>query len=445
MMYDGFRVHFGSGGESSWVGGVDFCCAVIEPMSRRCYGDRVNGARRAPVDGLRRQAVPAEKMLEKLHGVLYDEVGPVAKACFMLEKKWSESEMTRRIVGYLYKSACNPELVKMDWKDCCTAFVNGAMNAYAASCHARNWFYKIQLAPVFGRAAVEILTASVAANLPSWEDVNERAIEGYNCYLDECCTQKGIWTSVTKFFPFCPGDKLASRISSVLQKTHKQACDHVLEDSRLEDDVDRVEAFVKKWMEDSLPRIWMVLGSDARRRSLTPAVAEKLFHQLIAPFGLSHDFSCLPIVLWEAIGRPGSDWKFVAETARNIFWRWEQEAARPRKKRRKTGGGESVEEVSGGVSERAAVPVGPGEPDMEELLDEDEADAQDEEFCDGEDDEVRRRHPDCRSEEDCQGLPTAGLVRHILVDGTLGDIYCKTCWDDFCRQNSSLRGEPLAR
>ena len=48
-------------------------------------------------------------------------------------------------------------------------------------------------------------------------------------------------------------------------------------------------------------------------------------------------------------------------------------------------------------------------------------------------------HPECTSQEDCQGSVEDVLIRHIL-NGKPGDIYCKTCWESFLQQNPHLEG-----
>ena len=372
-------------------------------MSRPCRGGKGPPARAA-----RRQPKTPAQMHDKLYGLLRDEVPPLVTRCFDQEKTWTECDMTRRIVGYLYKSGKNPDLLKLDWMEACQTFVSHAMQSYACACQSRAWFHHIELGPVLARAAFEILSVNTASELPPWEDVLDITTEKYHAYLDECLTQEAIRRTANKHFS---DEKIRSKVSAVLQKTHKQAVDH----ARLQDNVKTpvVEAFVRKWMGDGLSRIWSVM-SDEKRGELTESLAVKLFHRLIAPFGVEHEFSCIPCTLYTNIGRPPPDWDFVANSARNIFRSWEQQSSGSSKKK---------------PAVRARLEEAPGA-DFHE-----EEPAPDERGSD-------QGHPRCTSGADCQGSSRDPLIQH-LVDGAVGDIYCEKCWKSFLEMHPALKGNQL--
>jgi len=58
--------------------------------------------------------------------------------------------------------------------------------------------------------------------------------------------------------------------------------------------------------------------------------------------------------------------------------------------------------------------------------------------------EGKSTHPGCASKEDCVGASSDRLVEHTGPDlgpGTVGDIYCETCWGHFLDQTPELESE----
>ena len=56
-----------------------------------------------------------------------------------------------------------------------------------------------------------------------------------------------------------------------------------------------------------------------------------------------------------------------------------------------------------------------------------------------------RRHPRCRSQEDCIGDPDSPLLVHVQEDGRMGDLYCEPCWQNFLIQKPHLVSRPVKR
>lgn len=361
-------------------------------------------------------------MLERLHTVLHTEITAAIGPISHLERTWSPSEMVRRLTRYLYRAACQDNLCTQQWEHCIKSFIAHAMQSYAASCQEKEWFYELDLAPVFQLAAWEILTAVPARQGAEYRVVEEFAESEYQSYLDETLNNKAMWIAVSTVIP---DSKNQLKVFTALQKTYQAALDYVLADTRPLEDIRRLEMFIKKWMEDSLTRAWNSVAEP--ERNLTENISFKLFWKLMAPFGAHHGFSCVPQVLTERIGRPPDRWPFISQTVRGIYQSWSL-CIGTKKKRRKTAGddGEAVIQVADSVEED----------DKQEIAEESNMfDAEAGPELDG-------GHPRCTSQEDCQGTEDDTLVRHLL-NGKPGDIYCKTCWTSFLEQNPHLEGEDV--
>jgi len=405
-------------------------------------------------------------MLLRLHTILYDEVGAAVQPLAQQETTWSQGEMVKRIVRYIYKSASSDELLTLPWQGAVSKFVQGAMGSYGGSCGERPWFYDLELGPVFGRAAWEVLTSSEVADRPSYGAVLDVAEQEFQSWLDQTLQNKAMWIAVEESFA---DTKTQNKVFVSLQKTYRTALDLVLRDTRyVDDELSSLKEFMKKWMEDSLARSWSAIG-DSVERILTEDVCNHLFWKLIAPFGEAHPFSCIPSVLMERIGRPPHKWGFIPNTVRGIFRSWySQTAAGPAAKRRKKAAARdlspeppalppapaSAAAPAAGAARRgrrAQAPVEvPPPPAEEEDMEDDEPEPlpveEDVEEVEPEEAEVDEEedgdfhgHPDCTSQEDCHGSPDDVLIRHIL-NGKEADIYCASCWHTFKMSNHLLEG-----
>lgn len=378
-------------------------------------------------------------MLERLHSALYVEVGQAVRPVHHVETTWSEGEMVRRIVSYIYRAAGNEELRDMVWDQVIVKFLQGAMGRYCASCQEKTWFYDLDLSGVFARAAWEVLSASTSRQpRPAYQAVLKLAENEFQSCLDETLHNKAMWIAVKDIFKDA---KHQSKVLTSLQRTYQVALDFVLSDTRPLEDIVRLQGFLKKWMEDSLTRSWNAVGEP--ERNLSQEISISLFQRLMAPFGPKHQFSCVPSVLIETIGRPPDKWAFISKTIRAIYMNWDQTSSgdggsgASRKKKRRVGAGEMEEEDSADVAEPSR-PLRPewGERPLQEAEEEEEEPPENNADPQG--------HSQCTSQEDCQGTEEDVLIRHIL-NGKAGDLYCATCWNSFLEQNPTLEGHEEER
>ena len=79
---------------------------------------------------------------------------------------------------------------------------------------------------------------------------------------------------------------MQKKVYKSLQKTYQDALDRVIVDRLAFGEMETTEAFVKKWMEDSLDRSWYALQDP--ERFLSEDYTVKLFKTLMVPFGPSH-------------------------------------------------------------------------------------------------------------------------------------------------------------
>jgi len=386
------------------------------------------------------QAVPQEQMMERLHTVLYESVGDAVKHVQATDDKWSESEMVKRIVRYIYKASTADGVATLPWEEACKKFLSHALGAYTGSCQERPWFYDLDLADAFARATWEVLTANASQPRPQYPQVEDIAKTEYESWLDQTLHNKAMWISVEEVFQ--NDSKVQGKIFASLQKTYPPALDEVIEDRRQLEDLEKLQMFVKKWITDCLTRSWNAIGDS--ERILSEDIAVRLFQKLLAPFGPENGFSCLPSILTENIGRPPDHWPFIRQTVRGIFRNWNAVATSggAAKKRRKTAAAEDDDNENGSPPARAPPRRAPAVPDddpPEEGLDPEEppadADLEGEDALEGD----PPGHPMCTSQEDCQGSAEDILIRHIL-NGKNGDLYCRTCWESFLQQNPHLEG-----
>mmetsp|Transcript_39947 Transcript_39947/g.114885 ORF Transcript_39947/g.114885 Transcript_39947/m.114885 type:complete len:378 (+) Transcript_39947:309-1442(+) len=365
-----------------------------------------------------RRAVPQEDMLERLHTMLHAEVAAAVAPIVSQERQWTESQLINRISRYLYNAAKHEDLLSLPWAEACTKYVELAMGSYGGACQDKTWFYDLDLGKIFGRAAWELLTASKHPQRLTFNEVTEMVGNEYELWLGETLHYQAMWVAVEKVFS---EHKVRDKVFTSLKKFYTPALDFALNDSRPLDDLERLQVFLRKWMEDSLGRAWSAVGGPG---ILTQKSAAELFYALVAPFGEKGPFSCLPDILTKEIGRPPPRWDFIARHAASLFQRWESpQIGGATKKRRKAAGTSPAHDAvassfAGSPPPQLAQRVG----DDDDVLD-----------------EGAEGHPSCTSQEDCLGKPTDRLMQHVL-HGRACDIYCFSCWRSFLQQSSGLEG-----
>ena len=103
-------------------------------------------------DGRVQHQVSHEQILERVHHNLYSVVGEAVDEVKHDEMKWSQSEMVKRIVNYIYKGCKDPDLMSKKWQDVAVGVVTTAMHSYMAACGERPWFYQLRLGHAFTSA-----------------------------------------------------------------------------------------------------------------------------------------------------------------------------------------------------------------------------------------------------------------------------------------------------
>merc|ERR1719336_87357 len=135
-------------------------------------------------------------------------------------------------------------------------------------------------------------------------------------------------------------DVLCSKIYKALHHAHQSAFNAAVADTKPVRDLERVEAFTKQWIENTVGRVWQSV--DDLDQAVTRDTVVRLFQNLVAPFGEEHPFSCVPAALTRKIGRPPRDWDVIKETIKQLFLAWKTPNAdiwgQVVKKKRRSGG-----------------------------------------------------------------------------------------------------------
>eukprot|EP00913_Durusdinium_trenchii_P007681 g7217.t1 len=406
---------------------------------------------RAPHAAHRRQA-GHEQILERIHGNLYSIVGEAVDEIKLEEQKWSKPEMVKRIVGYIFKAAKAPEFLQKQWQEVSKTLVHNAMGSYMAACGEKPWFYQLGLGNAFTSAVWELVQARGASRV-HYQDVQDFTVREFESYLDKSLLTKAVWDATELTFP--KNELIRGKVFKAVHNTYHPVLEELLADRRPADDARKVETFTRRWMESSMTRAWSAI-EDAEN-VLQAQTVVRLFQNLIAPFGEGHEYTCIPSMLVEQIGRPPRNWKFLKTAVNKMFedWRKVQDASQPAKRRRKGGGvpepAEPVEPRSPPAQEEEEVDVPEEEEEMnppeeeelgehvngvngsakDEVLEDEEEEAELKDFAQVED----NGHPECTSANDCLGTPADGLVRH-MIEGEDGDVYCEA-WTD-CDRNTQI-------
>lgn len=429
----------------------------------------------------RGRQVSQEQILERIHGNLYSIVGEAVDDVKVEEDKWSRTEIVKRIVGYIYKAAKTPDLMHKPWQEISKTIVHHGMGSYVSACSEKPWFYQLALGNAFTSAVWELVQAS-ARGRPQvhFQDVQDFVVREFEQRLDKSLLTKAVWDATMLTFK---DRDIQPKIFKAVHNTYQPALDELLADTRPIDDARKVETFTRRWMETSMQRAWSALES--AEQVLSTGQVIRLFQNLIAPFGEGHEYTCIPSMLVDQIGRPPRNWKFLRTAVSKMFEEWHaaQTAPQPSKRRKKGGGGggeepEEAEEQEATRDEEEEVPAEeenpPEEEELgdfaaengtngakEEVLEEEDAELKDPwETLEPEDAELEdldvkdgedlngaggealpeeNGHPECTSAGDCLGAPSDGLVRH-MIEGEDGDVYCEACWHSFMFHNPDLEG-----
>ena len=387
-------------------------------------------------DGRVQHQVSHEQILERVHHNLYSVVGEAVDEVKHDEMKWSQSEMVKRIVNYIYKGCKDPDLMSKKWQDVAVGVVTTAMHSYMAACGERPWFYQLRLGHAFTSAVWELLQGSGRPRA-NFRDVQELVMQEFESHLDKSLLTKAMWDAISSTFN---DHTTRGRLFKAVSATYYTVLDELLADSRPAEEARQVERFTKRWVESAMGRAWTSLENS--EQVLTPGNVSRLFQNLIAPFGESHEYSCIPIMFIETIGRPPRNWKFLRMTVQNMFRSWKEgsngaQTAKRFKKADKSAN-DDMEVLPAEDTDDGSTGATNGSHAKEEV----DADAdKDGDFGENNAKESETGpHPECTSEEDCVGKPSENLVRHML-EGDAGDVYCQSCWESFLSQNATLDGQ----
>eukprot|EP00435_Cladocopium_sp_Y103_P017664 s3127_g4.t1 len=367
--------------------------AFVIMIGQQYRGSWPQGNHHGPPHQRGRQ-VSQEQILERIHGNLYSIVGEAVDDVKVEEDKWSRTEIVKRIVGYIYKAAKTPDLMHKPWQEAsagwlmvihvlgvfrvrshimtfpCTigasethqknlsfalgvrwqqtktvcppaqiskTIVHHGMGSYVSACSERPWFYQLALGNAFTSAVWELVQAS-ARGRPQvhFQDVQDFVVREFEQHLDKSLLTKAVWDATMLTFK---DRDIQPKIFKAVHNTYQPALDELLADTRPIDDARKVETFTRRWMETSMQRAWSALES--AEQVLTSGQVIRLFQNLIAPFGEGHEYTCIPSMLVDQIGRPPRNWKFLRTAVSKMFddWHAAQAAPQPSKRRKKGHGG----------------------------------------------------------------------------------------------------------
>jgi len=258
-----------------------------------------------------------EEVQERLHTALNGSVWQLVKQVVHLEPEWSANEMTKRIIKYFYKAGSSPELLSMPWPQAATQFVDHAMQGYSAACGERPWFFELDLAPALCSAIWEVVRVSSTTPRANYPELEQVSTARYEELMDGILTDKAMWEATNGIFGEEP---VCNKVYKMLKSSYESASKEVMSSRRPMPDEQRVEAFVRRWMESSMGRAMQAF--DGSQSLLTPSNIASLFGNLVVPFGENHAFSCIPAALTENIGRPPRNWPFLMKAARQTVAEW---------------------------------------------------------------------------------------------------------------------------
>mmetsp|Transcript_25452 Transcript_25452/g.58652 ORF Transcript_25452/g.58652 Transcript_25452/m.58652 type:complete len:325 (+) Transcript_25452:150-1124(+) len=266
---------------------------------------------------------PVDAVLSAVWNQLHADVEAMVAPIAHLEKRWPQHELTKRIVRYIYKAISAPMLSTMPWKAACAYAIERALQPLNNACNEADWFFEIDLLPVLTKAVWEVL--SRIDSEVTFRQVQEEAYNVYHHVMDEVLLQKGMWQAVEDTFG---GQKERSKVFNALARTYQDALQGAKSDVGPPDgnapDKNRecamVRAFFKRWLEDSMNRVWNIEYAD---RLFTPPAVQELFQRLLSPFGEENGFSCVPSELTTLSGPPPPTWGYVATAVQELFKKWD--------------------------------------------------------------------------------------------------------------------------
>jgi len=269
-----------------------------------------------------------EEVQERLHTALNGSVWQLVKQVVHLEPEWSANEMTKRIIKHFYKAGSSTDLLSMAWPQATTQFIDNAMSGYSAACGDRPWFFELDLATALCSAIWEVVRVSSVQPRANYPELEQAATARYEELMDGILTDKAIWEATLGVFG---EDPINSKIYKTLKSSYEGASNEAVSSRRPMSEEQRVEVFIRRWMDDSIGRVMQAV--DGSPSLLTPGNIARLFGNLVVPFGDNHAFSCIPAALTENIGRPPRSWPFLMRAARQFIVEWNRPTSKGGKRR----------------------------------------------------------------------------------------------------------------
>jgi len=282
--------------------------------------------------GVQPSRVPAEQKLndrtsERMHKSINEAAAQAAAAVAHMDSGSSESDIARKLSRHTFKAASDPELLSMGSQEACQAIVTKTMQGFVSACGEAPWFFCIDVPPVLCAAAWEILRASGHVIDRPDDLINLITLE-YEDKLDRHLLERAMWQVTSELFN---DNKVQNKVYQAISRSYWPALDETLGPVVLQErfakeipaakELENVESFTRKWMEQALTRAWSALEHMVPF-PLTRDIVQDLFRQLVAPFGAEDPFSCYPGALTEQIGRPPVDWAFITTAVTELFERW---------------------------------------------------------------------------------------------------------------------------
>jgi len=375
---------------------------------------------------------PPAQSVEELVGRVHNAVGtPVWDAVgqiMHLEPNSSEDQLAKRIVKYICKSAGDEKLLGMEWDQICEHLTKGMFHGFSSSCGECEWFHTIDLAPALSAAAMVLLPAAGWRVSP--QQAHHTISMAYQFLLDRRTLDKVLWEMIQNLFD---DEKVRTKIFNAMSRSFEPARDKARNDMTPQEDITRVETFMRSWIDDCACRAWGGLG-DQKEEYVNQETLVQLFDHMLQPFGDDHPFSAIPREFYENIGAPPPGWDFIPQAVEDLFNSWALSESMPRKRRKKGGEDDASFEALMAAADPEADEEEEAMPVKKKTAKKAAAPKRVKSELVG--------HPECTSGEDCAGAPQSSLVQHVLEDGA-GDIYCHECWGSFKQRNPDLEGVPV--
>ena len=279
-------------------------------------------------------------------GVVADQID---RAAYMYTLIAETDEYEPYLDGYgFYKAAQAPELLAMPWEQAARQFVDRAMQGYSTAYSERPWFFELELGQTVCAGLWELLRSSRADPCRNSQAMERVVIARYESSMDTLILEKAMWDATMATFPDqAVGPKVYKALLRVRAAALEKAMPagardckagrggkgRMLSDRMRQEALEKVENFLKEWMESAMSRAWQAV--DHSDSLITEVSVLRLFQSLVAPFGEDHPFSCVPADLTEAIGRPPHDWPFLRKAVRAMFASWRRVAPGNPKRRKK--------------------------------------------------------------------------------------------------------------